>query len=62
MVGAYEGKRRGAPFFKSIPQEGMIAPQDDDEVYPTLRKGIARVPVKDEPARRHERLELVEEL
>lgn len=36
------------PFLKSIPQQGMLTPQHDDQIRPPLRKNVARMPIEDE--------------
>jgi hypothetical protein len=41
-----------APSFETVPQFGVITLQYDDEIDPSLREGIARMPVEDEPPTR----------
>jgi len=38
-----------APSFETVPQLSMITLQHNDKINPSLREGIACVPVKDEP-------------
>ena len=52
-----------APSLETIPQPSMIALKYDDKVNPSLGKGIARMPIKDEPSTSaDQRLQFVDHL
>ena len=53
---------RYTPFFQPVPQLGMITRQNDDEIWPTFREYLASVPVEDDSAISHYRIQFVEEL